>query len=352
MKSKGNVFGYILFFKEFLAFFNSPEEDERNSNDLRKRMKFIYSIREDIAVDTNKYIIIYYKDIKEVIKRRVCFNYIGYEFFLKDDRSYFFNFFEIENIKEVYIFLDKLKNTEKEKIKLSKKNSAIIEENKKSNEKKIFSSNNANLNTDYNFKIIEEPSNYVEKLHLKDKYKKGEISNFNYLLLLNKFSSRSFNDYNQYLIFPLLFLDISRKVLRDFSKPVSLNKENNKDILNKCISNRESEGYHFNQHYSTGGFVLYYLLRLVPFTYSLIEFQSGKFDLPARLFSSMNNYLIYFTLTQDNRELCPEFFFNYEFLLNLNYNDFGEMEIKKQNYYLNNFDTNFNETFVQFIISF
>ena len=350
LKNKGNVFGYILFFKEFLVFFNSPEEDERNSNDLRKRMKFIYSIREDITVDTNKYIIIYYKDIKEVIKRRVCFNYIGYEFFLKDDRSYFFNFFEIENIKEVYIFLDKLKNTEKEKIKLSKKNSAIIEENKKSNEKKIFSSNNANLNTDYNFKIIEEPSNYVEKLHLKDKYKKGEISNFNYLLLLNKFSSRSFNDYNQYLIFPLLFLDISRKVLRDFSKPVSLNKENNKDILNKCISNRESEGYHFNQHYSTGGFVLYYLLRLVPFTYSLIEFQSGKFDLPARLFSSMNNYLIYFTLTQDNRELCPEFFFNYEFLLNLNYNDFGEMEIKKQNYYLNNFDTNFNETFVQFII--
>jgi hypothetical protein len=139
-------------------------------------------------------------------------------------------------------------------------------------------------------------------------------------------------------------------VKRDLSKAISLNKEDSTDVYEKCSGNRTTEGYHFNQHYSTGGFILYYLLRLVPFTYSLIEFQSGKFDLPARLFSSMKSYLLFFTMTHDNREFCPEFFFNYEFLLNLNHNDFGEMVLENKSYFLNNFDSNKNEIFVQFII--
>ena len=360
IKNKGNVFGYILLYNNFLIFINSPEEDERKSKDLQKRLDFIYSIREDIIVDTNKYIIIFYKDIKEVIKRRVCFNYIGYEIFLKDDRSYFFNFFSKESITKVYTSFEKVKNIEKENLKLYKKNnSTIIEEKQKSGEKNIIKNinfsinllnNNAIYNSDFNFKIIEDPISYFSKLHIKNKYKKGEISNFNYLLLLNKYSSRTYNDYNQYLIFPLLFLDVNRKVKRDLSKAVSLNKEDSTDVYEKAKGNLDSEGYHFNQHYSTGGFILYYLLRLVPFTYSLIEFQSGKFDLPARLFSSMKSYLLFFTMTHDNREFCPEFFFNYEFLLNLNHNDFGEMALENKSYFLNNFDSNKNEVFVQFII--
>ena len=357
IKNKGNVFGYILLHKDFLIFINSPEEDERKSKDLQKRLELIYSIREDIHVDTNKYIIIFYKDIKEVIKRRVCLNYIGYEIFMKDDRSYFFNFFSKESIAKVYNALENVKNTEKENLKLSKKNnSSIFEEKQKFSEKNIIKKSNFSINllsnntSDFNFKIIEDPINYFAKLHIKNKYKKGEISNFNYLLLLNKYSSRTYNDYNQYLIFPLLFLDVNRKVKRDLSKAISLNKENSTDVYEKCTGNRATEGYHFNQHYSTGGFILYYLLRLVPFTHSLIEFQSGKFDLPARLFNSMKSYLLFFTMTHDNREFCPEFFFNYEFLLNLNHNDFGEMMLENKSYFLNNFDSNKNEVFAQFII--
>ena len=44
-------------------------------------------------------------------------------------------------------------------------------------------------------------------MQYKKKYEDGELSNLNYLFLLNKYSSRTYNDYNQYLIFPLLILD-------------------------------------------------------------------------------------------------------------------------------------------------
>ena len=64
----------------------------------------------------------------------------------------------------------------------------------------------------------------LEKMKFKEKYKKGEISNFNYLLILNKYSSRSYNDNGQYLVFPLLFIDESRKIKRDLSKAICLNK--------------------------------------------------------------------------------------------------------------------------------
>ena len=358
MKNKGNVFGYLLLNNNYMIFINSPESDKRKSKDLNIRLDYIFSIKEDSTIDKNKYVIIFYKDIKEIIKRRICLNYIAYEIFMKDNRTYLFNFFTKHNIKEVYTFLEKVKNSSRENIKISKKNSDEKEEFRRHSDKNVIrkiSINSLNKNdlvlNNYNFKIMEEPAAYFEKLDLKSKYKKGEISNFNYLLLINKYSSRTYNDYNQYLIFPLLFLDVSREKMRDLSKAICLNKDNNKETMYKCITNRQSEGFHFNQHYSTGGFILFYLVRLIPFTYYLIDFQSGKFDLPARLFNSMNNFLFFFTLTLDNRELCPEFYFEYEFLLNLNHNDFGKMEINKEVYHLNNFDSNKNEVFVEFVIN-
>ena len=132
--------------------------------------------------------------------------------------------------------------------------------------------------------------------------------------------------------------------------PICLNKEDNQASLKKAINNKKIVGYYFNQHYSTGGYILFYLVRLIPFTFCQIEFQSGKFDLPARLFSSFKNYLYFLSLTQDNRELCPEFYFNYELFLNLNYNDFGIMESENEYYYLNNVDNERKETCIQFVI--
>jgi hypothetical protein len=39
----------------------------------------------------------------------------------------------------------------------------------------------------------------------------GQISNFDYLMLLNKYSGRSFNDPNQYYVFPWVLSDYESK---------------------------------------------------------------------------------------------------------------------------------------------
>ncbi len=345
-QNKGNIFGYIVFKNGYMIFKNSPEDDERNSKDLNVKLKYIYSISDDSIIDRNKYNIIFYKDIKEIIKRKICFNYIGYEIFMKDNHSYLFNFFNKQNINS---FLDTLKNYTQDTLRLSSKNSFNEETKKKSD--KNFLKYSIKLIKNSNYKIIDDPLDDFKKMQYKKKYQKGELSNFNYLLLINKYSSRSYNDNNQYLIFPLLFMDVERTRKRDLSLAISLNKENNSETKSKIMSNKKNLGFYFNQHYSTGGFILYYLVRLIPFTFSQIEFQSGKFDLPARLFSSLKNFLFFLSITYDNRELIPEFYFNYEFLLNLNYNDFGILKTEDEYYHLHNVDTNKNETFLQYIIN-
>ena len=354
IKNKGNIFGYLALNEDNMQFINSPGEDERESDDIEKQYKYIYSIKEDILIDKNKFILIFYKDIKEIFKRRICFNYIGYEIFVKNNRSYLFNFFGKEEIKKISSFLESKLKKNGENMKKSINNINANESKRKySSNINYLATQKSNINNNkmsLDFKIIDDPIEEFDKMQYKSKYKKGEISNFKYLLLVNKYSSRSFNDYNQYLIFPLLFMDLSRKIERDLSKAICLNKSNNNNILNKYRINRITEGYHFNQHYSTGGYILYYLVRLIPFTYTLIDFQSGKFDLPARIFHSMKSFLYYFSITYDNRELSPEFFFNYEFLINLNYNDFGEIKIEDEHMYINNFDTNNNESPAKFLI--
>ena len=42
----------------------------------------------------------YYYEIKEIFIRRFCLNYIGYEIFMKDNRSHLFNFFNKNNLKK------------------------------------------------------------------------------------------------------------------------------------------------------------------------------------------------------------------------------------------------------------
>ena len=360
IKNKGNIFGYIELNEYFLVFKNSPNDDMRSSDDVEKNIKYILSIFDDKVIDTKKYSLIFYSDIKEIIKRRICLVYIGLEIFLKDNRSYMFNLFD-KNI--LANFIDEIKMYTIEKNKLLK-NSAynIIEENHHSQSNKHNGSTNNNnknspnssypnqLTLDIDLKIIEDPLSEFKKLHLSMKNRKGELSNFNYLLLINKYSSRTYNDYNQYLVFPLLFMDAANNKKRDLSKVIALNKENSERSFEKAINNYNLFKFHFNQHYSTGGFILYYLVRLIPFTFQHIVFQSMKFDVPARLFSSMKNIFLFYEVTEDNRELIPEFFSNYEFLINLNYNDFGILDIQDEYSHLNNVDIFYENLYPEYII--
>ena len=358
-KNKGNIFGYIELNNNFFIFKNSPEDDLSSSEEPEKCLPFLFSIKEDRIIDKDKYVIIFYDDIKELIKRRVCLLYIALEIFLKNNKSYMFNFFDKDINNQ---FIEEIKKFTTNKNKLRKNSINIIEEPEKQINKRKNSSNiiddslllNTNISnqndTEINFKLIEDPISEFRKMQLQTKNKKGELSNFDYLLLINKYGSRTYNDCNQYLVFPLLFLDKDNKVKRDLSKVISLNKESNDAVYNKVKENYLSIKYHFSQHYSTGGYTLYYLVRLIPFTYQHILFQSMKFDSPARLFSSLKLIYSFIEFSEDNRELIPEFYFNYEFLLNLNQNDFGIYKKNEETYHVNNVDTLCKYSFPEFII--
>lgn len=50
--------------------------------------------------------------------------------------------------------------------------------------------------------VVEDCREYFKDRKFEDKWVKGKLSSFDYLLLINKYSSRSFNDTSQYPIMP------------------------------------------------------------------------------------------------------------------------------------------------------
>ena len=327
ISNKGSIYGKIIFNYNFLIFSDYSNADPRKSNDLsdEKKIFYLYSSENvDRLTNRNKNIIIYYKEIKEILLRRFYFNYIAYEIFTKDNKSYFFNFFDKKNLKK---FSDNLKenvNILNEKLSKEKKNLIKLD-------------------------FIDDPKNYFFKMDYQSKFLKENLSNFQYLLLINKFSTRTFNDNSQYLIFPLLYMDINKTKMRDLSKAICLNKDEKDIDYDKYYTNYDLMGYHFNNHYATMAYVLYYLMRLIPFTNMQIKLQSGHFDAPSRMFTTLNNLLEVFSVTDENRELCPEFFFSFESFWNLNYNNFGFLPINNKQ--INHFNTDQNCGIVEFVVT-
>lgn len=80
----------------------------------------------------------------------------------------------------------------------------------------------------------------------------------------------------------------------------------------------------FSTHYSNSANVLWYLIRLEPFTSLHIFLQDGKFDRPDRQFWSMKNtYNGCTTNDGDVKELIPEFYYLPDFLKNANHINLG-----------------------------
>ncbi|KAE8729879.1 hypothetical protein F3Y22_tig00003096pilonHSYRG00057 [Hibiscus syriacus] len=77
--------------------------------------------------------------------------------------------------------------------------------------------------------------------------------------------------------------------------------------------------FHYGSHYSSAGIVLFYLLRLPPFSAENQKLQGGQFDHADRLFSSIRGTWSSASgkgNTSDVKELIPEFFYMPEFLEN------------------------------------
>jgi hypothetical protein len=180
---------------------------------------------------------------------------------------------------------------------------------------------------------------------LTKRWCRGDLSNFAYLMALNTLAGRSFNDLAQYPVFPhvlgdaayeanvlVSFVDapalVRSRWLRDLSKPMGAQDDVR---LNRFKERRQQlremgeTPYLYGSHYSNPGSVLYYLIRLEPFSSYTLDFQGGKFDVPDRLFNSVAGAwrLSSSSSASDVKELVPEFFFLPDFLANHNRLDFG-----------------------------
>jgi hypothetical protein len=170
-------------------------------------------------------------------------------------------------------------------------------------------------------------------------WRKRRMSNFDYLSHLNFFAGRSYFDLSQYPVMPWVLTDWTSKALdlnnyqvfRDLSKPVgTLNPDRLSAILeryNDQHSFEDGQSFMYGSLYSSPAIVLYFLLRTEPFTTLAIELQSGKFDRPDRLFSSMYQaWTSSLQSTSDFKELIPELFTSPEIFQNCNRFNFGKTQ--------------------------
>ena len=284
------------------------KEKENMKNEIKYKSKRLMPL--------NKNILILISEIEEIVERRFLLMWQGFEIYLKDGRSYFFNLFHESKYEKLKSFL--LKNNELE---------PLIH-------KKDYLSKN---------KLVIEA------------WEKNIISNYEFLLLINKYSARSFNEPNQYYVFPwiltkfknLVYINNNenklyleqRKIssnanksdlilnefetinsLRNLKYPVSQQSEysRNASIYRYSEDEETKFPFHLGTHYSTAPFIYYYLMRQEPYNTLLIKLQNYQQENPNRMFIGMKETVEILESGNDNRELIPEFFSKIEFFLNLN----------------------------------
>ncbi|KAL2554423.1 Beige/BEACH domain [Forsythia ovata] len=172
------------------------------------------------------------------------------------------------------------------------------------------------------------------------RWQNGEISNFQYLMHLNTLAGRGYSDLTQYPVFPWVLadyesenLDLSDpKTFRNLGMPMGCQTSEGEEEFRKRYESwddPEVPKFHYGSHYSSAGIVLFYLLRLPPFSVENQKLQGGQFDHADRLFNSVRDTWLSAAgkgNTSDVKELIPEFFYLPEFLENRFNLDLGEKQ--------------------------
>ncbi|XP_028258851.1 lipopolysaccharide-responsive and beige-like anchor protein isoform X2 [Parambassis ranga] len=182
------------------------------------------------------------------------------------------------------------------------------------------------------------PKQLFKASNMTQRWQRREISNFEYLMFLNTISGRTFNDLNQYPVFPWVITNYDSEELdltlpsnfRDLSKPIgALNPKRAAFFSDRYESWEDDQvpKFHYGTHYSTASFTLMWLLRIEPFTTFFLNFQGGKFDHADRTFSSVSRaWRNCQRDTSDVKELIPEFYYLPEMFVNANSYNLGVME--------------------------
>ncbi|KAL7034576.1 hypothetical protein ACKWTF_008011 [Chironomus riparius] len=199
----------------------------------------------------------------------------------------------------------------------------------------------------------------AEKINWKESTKQVEnlsqmwidnkLTNFEYLMELNKLSGRNYNDIAQYPIFPWILakfdgdeLDLTNPdTFRKLNKTISTQYDGTEDqyigYYNDLIAQMNDhqpymKPYHYTSLYSNSGTVLHFLVRLPPFTNMFLLYQDNNFDIPDRTFHNLSTT---FRLTSresatDVKELIPEFFCLPDFLENQEGFNYGKRQTGEQ----------------------
>ena len=239
-----------------------------------------------------KIVIILFNEIEEILERRCLLMWQSLEIYLKNGKSYFFNFLTKEKCKHI---LDIFKNNKITKDK------------------------------------IHEKEYFRNQKYIKTEWIEERLTTNEYLLFINKYSARTFNDLNQYPIFPWLKRYSSnpkeKDEIRIFKYPMAAQTEENQNIASTRFEddeeNQQSFPAHFGTHYSTSSYVYFYLMREEPFTTLLVKLQGYKQENADRMFYSLEEVLNVLSTGHDNREMIPDLFYKIEHFINLNCVDFG-----------------------------
>ena len=278
----------------------------------------------------NRKILIELEDVRLMMKRIYYYRQSAIEIFT-ETKSYYFNFLDEKKRDDFFsLFVIPYDNLYFP-ININGNIIGIKKVNRKLFEK-----------LDY-LNIFETTNGFIEFISDKISNKNlCEMCIFDLIILINLISNRSYNDLNQFPIFPLLYFFNRQKneiVNRDLKNHIGFQKELPcskircnlfiEDYKEKKRDYEEDNGeeipYYFNTHYSNIVYTCNYLIRLFPFSFIAIELQGNGFDDPNRLFYSIED-TFYNMASQksDLRELIPEFFYLPEMFMNINYINFHE----------------------------
>ncbi|PAV82534.1 hypothetical protein WR25_15898 isoform B [Diploscapter pachys] len=245
-------------------------------------------------------------EIRAVFLRRYLLQYTALELFLASRTAIMFAFADQDAVKKVVYQLPRVGVGVKYGLPQSRKTSLMTP-------RQLFKHSDMSL-----------------------KWQKREISNFDYLMFLNTVAGRTFNDLNQYPVFPWILSNYTSDTLdlnvassfRDLSKPIGALSESRRKFFQERYSSWEDESipaFHYGTHYSTAAFTLNWLMRVEPFASMFIHLQSGKFDHPDRVFHSLADTWEHCQKdTHDVKELIPELFYLPEMFMNSNGFELGK----------------------------
>ncbi|KAF2070943.1 hypothetical protein CYY_007734 [Polysphondylium violaceum] len=325
--------GILIFCNNYMYIFDGYSKDPANGeiSEVEEKINSEW-LPEGTVLPQKKKIIHHfikwsYDDIRDVLKRRYLLRQVALEIFSTDGRNNLIVFKDEPTRDEVHNNL--LRHLADNNYTIGGDASGISGSQTGVDEQDLG--------------VRDRLTSIWRKSPLTTKWQQGQISNFQYLMHLNTLAGRSYNDLTQYPVFPWVLVDYESdyldlddpKVYRDLSKPMGALKEPRAQKFRERFENWDDQEpnehghkvpkFHYGTHYSSAAIVLYYLIRLEPFTQHFLKLQGGRWDQPDRLFSAIEEAWGNSSCGSTGvvMELIPEFYYLPEFLGNSNKFNFG-----------------------------